>query len=83
MLRVRFNMKFKRCNGDYRPILWPIKHPYWCTGKTPDSFTLVAYVKDENELFNQWPEAYILDIEEVEKIEFNERFPKPKWYKEE
>ena len=82
MLRVRFNIKFKRCNGDYRPILWPIKYPYWCTGETPDSFTLVAYVDSEEEFYKQWPEAHDLDIEEVEKIEFTGRFKKPYWYKE-
>lgn len=28
MIRARFEAN----EGDYRPINWPVKHPYWCTG---------------------------------------------------
>lgn len=82
MLRVRFYIDFEDCNNDYHPVVWPIKHPYWCTGENESSFVLVTYVDSEEELYKQWPEAYDLDIEEVEKIEFNGRFKKPEWYKE-
>lgn len=89
MLRVRFKIKFVDCDEDYRPVIWPIKYPYWCSGEhnnefddNDEYFILVAYVDSEEELYKQWPEAYDLDIEEVEKIEFTGRFQKPKWYKE-
>ena len=82
MLKVRFYIDFEDCDNDYRPVVWPIKHPYWCTGENESSFVLVAYVDSEEELYKQWPEAYDLYIEEVEKIEFTGRFPKPEWYKE-
>jgi hypothetical protein len=31
---------------------------------------------------NLWPEASDVYIEEVDKIFFSDRFPKPDWYKE-
>lgn len=31
---------------------------------------------------NLWSEASNVDIEEVDKILFSDRFPKPDWYKE-
>lgn len=34
MLRARFYVSKKKCHGDYRPVKWPIKYPYWCTGET-------------------------------------------------
>lgn len=53
MIRVRFYLKFNDCDGDYRPIRWPIKYPYWCTGETNDVFTIIAYtdsVEFDNEI---------------------------------
>ena len=82
ILRARFNIKFKRCNGDYRPLTWPLEYPYWCTGEGYDYFTIVAYVKDVETLYSQWPEAEQVDIEEVDKVEYSSRFQKPDWYKE-
>lgn len=78
MLRVRF-----KTNGeDYRPVYWPIKYPFWCTGYAGDgSYTiLVAYVDSEQALMDLWPEAYDLDIEEVDSYTFTDRFKKPGWF---
>ena len=77
MLRVRFKTK----EEDYRPISWPIKHPYWCTGQGEDYFILVAYADDEDYVMLNWPEAYNLDSEEVTEYTFTDRFPKPEWLK--
>jgi hypothetical protein len=80
MLRVRFKV-----NGeDYRPITWPIKHPYWCTGYDSDGMAiLVAYVDNKEDVFSLWPDACELDVmEHSEHCKFSERFPKPDWFEE-
>lgn len=83
MIRARFYIKFKDCRNDFRPIKWPIKHPYWCTGETTVSFIIVAYADSLEQIKELWPEACGIETEEVESIEFSSRFPKPKWYEEE
>ena len=80
MIRVRFQIKFKDCGEDYRPVKWPIKYPYWCTGQTDDAFTLMAYADDIDYILNLWPEASRIEIYKADKIEFSSRFPKPNWY---
>lgn len=82
MLRVRFYVSKKKCKGDYRPIKWPIKYPYWCTGENEGSFILVAYVDTIEELLELWPEATDLDGKEEDEIFFSSRFPRPDWYNE-
>ena len=57
MIRARFFVEKKKCDGDYRPLIWPIQYPYWCTGENDRFFILVAYVNDMDELMNLWPEA--------------------------
>ena len=80
MIRVRFCIKFEDCDDDYRPVKWPIKHPYWCTGQSADSFTLVAYADNEAQVKELWPEAYDIESNKVDKVEFTSRFPRPEWY---
>ena len=79
MKRIRFEV-----NGeDYRPISWPIKHPYWCTGTTMyDTAILVSYADDEDYIKKLWPEAKNLEVEEAESYIFTDRFPRPDWFKE-
>lgn len=78
MLRVRF----KSNADDPRPVNWPIKHPYWITGGAADGSytTLVAYADDEQYIYDNWPEATDLDIQEKDGYEFSGRFPKPEWW---
>lgn len=80
MIRTRFKLPV----DDYRPVVWPIKHPYWCSGQSldPDNhyFWIVAYADDEQEIMENWPEAEELDSEEVEEYEFTTRFTKPDWW---
>lgn len=83
MLWCRFYVNIEEVKEDYRPVVWPIKYPYWCSGETEKDFILVAYVESLDELYKQWPEAKNIDSEEVKKIEFSSRFPKPDWYTEE
>lgn len=78
MLRVRF----RTTSDDYRPVNWPIKHPYWCTGHGDGYSIVVAYADDEPEIMHNWPEAYDLDISQVDHYQFSDRFPKPDWFEE-
>ncbi len=79
MIRARFKANAK----DYRPINWPIKHPYWCTGYAVDmSYSvIVAYADDVNEIRQNWPEATTIEFEKVNGYIFNDRFKKPRWFK--
>jgi hypothetical protein len=38
MIRARFFVEKKKCDGDYRPLIWPIQYPYWCTGENDRFF---------------------------------------------
>lgn len=50
MIRARFYIKFKDCGNDYRPVKWPIKYPYWCTGESVDAFVIVAYAENVEQI---------------------------------
>lgn len=75
MIRCRF----KTTHEDYRPAVWPIKHPYWCTGCGDGYWIIVAYADNEEEVLTNWPEAYDLDSEEVVEYVYTDRFEKPTW----
>ena len=83
MIRARFYIKKKDCDNDYRPVNWPIKYPYWCTGESADCFVIVAYADNVEHIMELWPEACFIEPQEVDAIEFTSRFSKPKWYNEE
>lgn len=78
MIRARF----KANPDDARPVVWPIKHPYWISGYGDSYSIVVAYADDESELLRLWPEASDIDAEEVEAYVFTSRFQKPDWFKE-
>ena len=81
MKRFRFYLDKEACGYDYRPVVWPIRHPYWCSGENADSFILIAYAESEDEIRSQWPEVEDFDfVEDVEGITVSSRFPKPDWY---
>lgn len=81
MIRARFYIKKSDCGNDYRPVKWPIKYPYWCSGESDDSFILVAYAEDEDSIKEFWPEAYDINVLEKDtEVKFTSRFPKPGWY---
>lgn len=46
MIRARFCVSKGDCGNDYRPIKWPIKYPYWCSGENDEIFFMVAYADD-------------------------------------
>ena len=77
MYRARFHVH----HDDYRPVIWPIKHPYWCTGFGEGYNIVVAYVDNEKQLLEQWPEADEIDLgSPVEEYIFTDRFKKPDWF---
>jgi len=78
MIRARF----KVYHEDFRPVNWPIKHPYWCTGYGDDCAIVVAYAEDEEEILQNWPEAADIDADEVSGYVFSDRFQKPDWFEE-
>lgn len=80
MLRVRFKADY----DDYRPVKWPVKHPYWCTGYACDGShsIVVSYADNIDYIYKNWPETKDLDIEECKEYFFNSRFPKPDWFQE-
>jgi hypothetical protein len=76
MYRARF-----RALEDYRPVNWPIKHPYWCTGYGENYSTVVAYADDEAYILANWPEADEIELgDEVDEYVFTDRFAKPDWF---
>jgi len=75
-----FRARFQANESDYRPINWPVKHPYWCTGYGDGYSVVVAYVDDEAELRRNWPEAKAIDMQPAESYIFTTRFPKPSWF---
>jgi hypothetical protein len=79
MIRARFHAN----PDDWRPVNWPIKHPYWCSGMAgDDSYSIIiAYADDVAEIERNWPEATEIDAEEVDGYTFTERFPRPEWFK--
>ena len=78
MLRVRF----KANEDDYRPIKWPVKHPYWCSGYGEGYSVVISYADSEAYILENWPEATDLESEEVTEYSFSGRFPKPDWFKD-
>ena len=80
MLLCRFYVNKDKCNNDYRPVIWPISYPYWCTGESETSYILMAYVDTIDKLYEQWPEVENVNTLEKDIITFSDRFPKPDWY---
>lgn len=80
MIRARFETDPQ----DPRPVVWPIKHPYWITGYAGDGShsVVVAYAEDEAEIMRNWPDAKNVEADPVGGYVFTERFPKPAWFEE-
>lgn len=77
-----YRIRFKANPDDYRPIKWPVGHPYWCSGFNEQYSTVISYADSEEYIKELWPEATDLDVEEVQEITFSSRFPRPIWFKD-
>lgn len=78
MIRARFKTDLQ----DPRPVVWPVKHPYWMTGSNDTHSIVVAYADDEAEILRNWPDAEDIDSEERSEYTFTSRFPKPGWFEQ-
>lgn len=78
LMRVRF----KANPDDYRPILWPIEYPYWCTGSGDGYSVMVAYIESTERLLQLWPEASEINImeEDLQEFTFTDRFAPGDWF---
>lgn len=83
MLRVRFLVPYANTEtqeGDYRSLVWPVRHPYWCSGTGDNGMIVVAFVESEKELKANWPDALEIDImSEETEYGYTERFPEPEY----
>lgn len=71
--------RFKTDENDYRPVKWPPPGPFWCTGYGDGSSIVVAYMKNEKQIEEYWPDAEEVEITQRDEITFTDRFPKPEW----
>lgn len=78
MIRARFKVP----GDDGRPILWPVKHPFWITGYGEDCVIVVAYADDEAEVLFYWPDAQNIDSDDAAEYVFTDRFVRPGWFQE-
>ena len=75
----RYRIRFKCNPDDYRPIKWPVKHPYWCSGFSETHSIVISYAGDEAYIYEHWPEASDLEIQERNSYTFTDRFEEPEW----
>lgn len=78
MLRVRFKANY----DDPRPVNWPVSEPFWISGSGDGYSTVISYANDQDYIMENWPDARDLEVEEVDRYVFTDRFPKPDWFKE-
>lgn len=78
-IRYRFSTKLV---NDWRPLIYNPQYPSWCSGYGEDSAVIIAYLPEEEDIYKYWDDAYDIESTEHDKIEFSDRFPKPKEYKE-
>lgn len=80
-IRYRF---YTKSVEDYRPLVFNPKYPWWCSGQAADgsTATIVAYLPAGEDLKIYWDDAFDIEAEEKDAIEFSDRFPKPKYYVE-
>jgi len=77
-IRARFNANY----DDSRPVKWPPPGPFWESGFAADESysVVVAYVKEESQIAEFWPEANKITTEENVALVFTDRFPEPDWW---
>lgn len=79
-LRVRLFSEAEDFRPIYKPPALP-EGPWWCSGyDSDDRAVIIAYVKSLETIEKQWPEGEIDFFDNVEKVEFSSRFPKPEWW---
>lgn len=81
--RYRFKTRTVK---DFRPLkdMSRVNMPWWCTGESfnGDYVTIVCYLPEDEDLLKYWDDAFDIESDEVEKIVYSSRFPKPDWVKD-
>lgn len=71
---------------DNRPIVFNPKYPWWCSGYGEDNngefSTIIAYLPPDEDLLKYWDDAFDVEFDEKDSIEFTGRFPKPDYFEE-
>lgn len=68
--------------GDYRPLIYNPKYPWWCSGQNDETATIIAWLPKGEPLHKYWDDAHDSESEEHDTIIFTSRFPKPKNFQE-
>ncbi len=77
--RYRFHTDATDC----RPVKFPPPGPWWRSGfNSNDNLILVAYLPSDTDILEFWPEAFLIEFEEVDGVAFTDRFPEPRWWKD-
>lgn len=79
MIKVRFTTDGR----DYRPVVFPPEHPWWCTGyKSSGRAIIISYADNVEQISDYWPDYEDLETthEYVEGYQFSSRMPKPEWF---
>jgi hypothetical protein len=78
-------IRFETPHDDYRPVNWSPPYPFWKTGiSSNDDPIIVAYLDSNEQLYEYWPDAKnVSSVEEVDEINFTDRFQKPDWWEDE
>lgn len=75
-IRARFHAN----EEDSRPIKWPPIGPFWESGFGDGYSIVIAYVKNESQIKEYWPEASNIEFSDSEKIIYSDRFQKPSYW---
>lgn len=75
--RYRFETKSTK---DYRPLAFNPSYPWWCSGFSDSSATIIAYLPSDENLSKYWDDAFDVEYTEEDQIEFTDRFSKPDYY---
>jgi hypothetical protein len=87
---IRYRFKTKSVD-DYRPLIFNPKYPWWCSGyglggtldePEYESAVIIAYLPIDEDLNKYWDDAFDIEFTVHGKIEFSDRFPKPKYFVE-
>jgi len=75
--RYRFHANLE----DSRPVKFPPPGPWWESGFGDDCSIVIAYLPQNVELKEFWPEASKVEFTNETEISFSDRFPRPTWWK--
>jgi hypothetical protein len=63
---------------DYRPIVYNPNYHWWCSAENETTATIVAWLPKGEPLEKYWDDAFDIETEEHNEIQFTSRFPKIK-----